>query len=103
MAYLNWQGLDAETVGGDAQSHHRGTGVEGLRLVEDEVADAVVDLSAAIVLDTLQGMGMVAHEHVGAGMHEHVGIMALAGYGLQLVLLTPMEADDDDGGGVLLA
>ena len=37
-------------------------GVDGILLVEDEVADAVVDSVAVVILDGLQGMGVVADE-----------------------------------------
>ena len=46
---------------------------------------------------------MVTHEHVGTCQHEHVGVMSLAENGLQRMLLPPVEADDDDSCGVLLA
>ena len=49
---------------GDTEAHDAGFAVEGFRGVEDEVADAVVDLVAVIVFDGLQGVGVMADEHV---------------------------------------
>ena len=57
---------------------------------------------ATEVLDGLEGVGMVAHKHIGTSQYEHVGIVALTGYGLQFVLCTPVEGNNDNGCGVLL-
>ena len=103
MAYFHRDGLHFETVLTHFQTHHTGLAVQGLVLVEDEVAHAVIDLVAAVFLDGLEGVGMVAHEHVGTSQNEHMGIVPLAENGLLLMLLPPMEADDDDGCGVQLA
>ena len=72
-------------------------------MVEDEVADAVVDLVAVIVFDGLQGVGVMTDEDVGTGTDEHMGIVTLTGHGLQGVFAAPVERDDDDGGGVGLS
>ena len=95
--------LEAVLFFGDAETHDAGLAVKGFRGVEDEIADAVVDLVAVVVLDGLQGVGVVADEHVSAGMYQHVGIVALQGYGLQRVFTAPVERDDDDGCGVGLS
>ena len=103
MAYFHWDGLHFETVLAHFQTHHTGLAVQWFVLVEDEVAHAVIDLVTTVVLDGLESVGMVTHEHVGTCQHEHVGVMSLAENGLQRMLLPPVEADDDDSCGVLLA
>ena len=82
MAYFHGDGLHFETVTPHSQPYHTGLAVQGFVLVEDEVAHAVIDLSAAIVFDGLEGVGMVAHKHVGTSHHEHVGVVTLTEYGL---------------------
>ena len=103
MAYFHGDGLHFETVATHSQAHHTSLAVQGFVLVEDEVAHAVIDLMTAVFLDGLEGVGVVTHEHVGTSQYEHVGIVPLTENRLQLMLLPPMEADDDDGCGVLLA
>ena len=102
MAYFHRDGFHVEAVVTHFQPHYTGLAVQRFGLVEDEVADAVIDMMATIVLDGLEGVGMVAYEHVGTCQYEHVGIVFLTGYRLQFVFCAPMEGDDDDGGGVLL-
>ena len=63
--------------------------------VEDEVADAVVDGGAFVVLDGLQRVGVVADERVGSCIDEPVGVADLVGRGAQNVLLPPMQTHDD--------
>ena len=96
-------GLCLDIIGSNAEAHHAGAAVEGVGLVEDEVANAVVDGMPVIVLDSLQGVGMVAYERVGPRSYQGVGLQALAGHGLQGVLAAPVEADDDDCGGTRLS
>ena len=91
MAYFHRDGFHFEALGTHFQAHHTGLAVQGLVLVEDEVAHAVIDLVAAIVLDSLEGVGVVAHEHIGTSQNKHVGIVTLTENGLQLMLLPPME------------
>ena len=102
MAYFHRDAFHFEAVAAHSQTHHAGLAVQGFVLVEDEVAHAVIDLVAAVVLDGLEGVGVMAHEHIGTRQHEHVGIVTLTENGLQLMLLPPMERDDDDGRRVLL-
>ena len=87
----------------DFQADHAGAGVDGALLVEDEVADAVVDAVAVIVLDGLQGVGVVADKHVGAGINELAGFLPLLGNGFQGVFSAPVKAHDDIGFGLRLA
>ena len=72
-------------------------------MVEDEVADAVVDAVAVVVLDGLKCVGMVANEHIGTGVNELASFLALLGYGFRGMFAAPMEADDDIGFGLRLA
>ena len=75
-------------------------GVDGILLVEDEVADAVVDSVAVVILDGLQGMGVVADEHIGTGINQLAGLLALLGNWFQGVFSSPVKADDDVGFGL---
>ena len=83
--------MEAILFVGDGEAHDAGLAVEGLRGVEDEVADAVVDLVATIVLDGLQGVGVMADEDVGSSVDQHVGIVTLTGHGRECMLATPVE------------
>ena len=65
--------------------------IDGLVLVEDEVANAVVDLLTTIVLDGLEGVGVVADQDVGTCLNQLVGFQSLTGYGFQGVLTAPMQ------------
>ena len=100
--YFYWDGFRFKAVAADSQAHHAGLAVQGLGLVEDEVTHAVIDGMALELLDGLECVGMVADEYIGSCQTEHVGIMPLTGYGLCLVLCSPVERDDDDSCGVLL-
>ena len=86
-------GFHLETIlfVGDGEAYDAGLAVEGFRGVEDEVADAVVDLVAVIVLDGLEGVGVMADEHIGSSVYQHVGIVTLTGHGLQRMLASPMK------------
>ncbi len=87
----------------DFQADHAGAGVDGALLVEDEVADAVVDAVAVVILDGLQGVGVMADEDVGSGINQLAGLLALLGNGFQSVLSSPVKTDDDIGFGLRLA
>ena len=100
MADIHGNGLRCHAVTADLQPDDAGSAVNGLRLVEDEIADAVEDLVTAEVLDGLEAVGVVADKDVGTGKDELVGLMTLKGYRLKRVLAAPVERDDDDGGGV---
>ena len=101
VADFDGDGVRRDGVSGDVQLDDGGTRVERLRLVEDEVADAVVDGAAAVGLDGLQRVGVVAHQGVGSGIDEAVGLHALGGNGLGRVFTAPVEADDDGTAGML--
>ena len=90
MANFHRDGFHVKTVATHSQPHHTGLAVQRLGLVEDEVADAVVYFMATIVLDGLEGVGMMAYEHIGTSQYEHVGIVLLTWYGLQFVLCAPV-------------
>ena len=84
-------GFHGEAVPADFQAHHAGAAVQGLGLVEDEVADAIVDFSASIILNGLQGVGVMTHQHVGPRIYQPTGFQPLAGHGLQCVLTAPVQ------------
>ena len=102
MAYFHGDGLHFETVATHSQPNHTGLAVQGFVLVEYEIAHTVIDLMTAVFLYGLEGVGVVTHKYVGTSQYEHVGIVALTGYGLQFVLCTPVEGNNDNGCGVLL-
>ena len=76
-AYLERYGGDTEGVGFDVECHHACAGVEGTLLVEDEVADAVVDVTSAIYLHGLHGVCVMADDAVSSGIDECVCQSAL--------------------------
>ena len=100
--YFDRDGFHLEIIlfVGNVQAYHAGLGVEGFRGVEDEVADAVVDLMTVVILDGLQGMGVMADEHIGTGINQLAGLLALLGNGFQGVFSSPVKADDDIGFGL---
>lgn len=75
-------------------------GIDRLLLVEDEITDAVIDAVAVVILDGLQGVGVMADEHVGTGINQLTGFHALLGNGFQGVFSSPVKADDDIGFGL---
>ena len=79
----------------DSDLHHTSLRVDGLLLVEDKVADTVVDWSPFILLDSLEGMGMMADKGIGTSIYQLMSLLALLGYRLQGVLTSPMQRDDD--------
>ena len=87
----------------DFQADHAGAGVDGTLLVEDEVADAVIDAVAVVVLDGLEGMGVMADEDVGTGINQLAGFLALLWNWFQGVFSAPVKAHDDIGFGLRLA
>ena len=74
VSYLDGDGCGDEAVFGNDDLHHAGFAVQGLLLVEDEVADAVVDSLALKGLDGLQGVGVVADKGVGTGFDQTSGL-----------------------------
>ena len=78
MAYFHRDGLHFEAVLTHFQTYHTGLAVQGFVLVEDKVAHAVIDLVAAVVLDGLEGVCMMAHQHVGTCQNQLVSLEALA-------------------------
>ena len=68
-----------------------GATVDGLVLVEDEVANAVIDLLTSEIFDSLEGVGVMAYQDIGASLYQLVGLQSLTGYWLQGMFATPME------------
>lgn len=81
--------------GGDSYLYHASAGVDGFALVEDEVANAVVDGLSLVGLNGLQRVGVVTYNNVGPGINHGPCLSALQGVGCQLVLNAPVGADDD--------
>ena len=77
MTYLDGNRLHFYGSGGDSYLYYGGPGIDRLRLVEDEVADAVVDGFAAILFDGLKRMGMVTNHAVGTGINNAVCLFLL--------------------------
>jgi hypothetical protein len=63
-------GFYDEIVFFDAQAYDTGTTVQWLLLIEDEVADTIVDLPAVIVLNGLKGMGMMTDQDISTCQDE---------------------------------
>ena len=60
--------------------HHAGLAVQRFGGVEDEVANAVVDIMTTIALNGLKRMGVVAYQHVGPCLYQVVGLQSLTGH-----------------------
>ena len=95
--YLNGNRCCLHLAFGYLDLHHAGLTVQWLLLVEDEIADAIVDGFSTIVLDGLQRVGVVTDQGVGTSVDQSVGLQSLTGNGLQRVLATPVERHDDHG------
>ena len=83
-------GFYDEIVFFDAETYDTGSAVQGLLLIEDEVADAVVDFSTVIVFNGLKGVGMMTDKHIGTCQNELMGFQPLTGNGLQGMLTAPV-------------
>ena len=94
--YVYWGGAYAQCGAIDGERHYRGASVHGARLVEDEVADAVEDVAAAICFVSLQRMWMVTDDAVGTGIDAVVCKLALQRLGARMVFPPPMRCDDDN-------
>lgn len=70
-------------------------GIEGTRLVEDEIADAVEDGAASVGLRGLKRVAVVANQGVGTGIDKSVRLHTLGRDGLDSMLGSPVQADDD--------
>ena len=82
VSYLDRDGCGLYLNFGYFNFYHAGFAVQGLLLVEDEVADAVIDVASVIVFNGLQGVGVVADEGIGTGFNETTGLHSLAGHWL---------------------
>ena len=80
---------------GDDHLHHACLRVDRFLLVEDEVADAVIDGFPFVLFDGLHGMGVMANQGIGTGVNQLMGLPALLGCRLQGMLCSPMQGDDD--------
>ncbi len=86
------------TVRFQAQAQdHRLAGLAGA-VVEDEVAQAVGDETSVVELQTLEHVGVVAQDHVGARVDHLVGQSPLVGVRVGVVLHAPVEADHHPAG-----
>ena len=97
MADFDGKGFYGGRTVGEPQPNETGAGVERARLVEDEVADAVVDTASTIVFDGLQRVAVMANEEIGSGFHQLVGQLPLCGGGLEFMFAPPMQAHDEIG------
>ena len=100
---VDGDGFHLEIILFDKQANDAGFVVEGLALIEDKVADAVADLSATEIFNSLQGVGVVADEDIGTSLYQLMSLLTLTGHGLERVLPAPVERNNDDGGGVCTA
>ena len=66
-------------------------------LIEDEVADTVVDGTATVVFNSLQRVGVVADESISTGVDKTTSFHTLLGHGPQGVLAAPVKTDEDNG------
>ena len=79
---VNGNGCCYDAVFGYFNFYDAGFAVDGLLLVEDEIADAIVDGLASVVLNGLQRVGVVTYQSISTGSNQAVGIQSLIGHGL---------------------
>ena len=84
-----------DVAAGDAHHEHAGAPVLAGLVVEDEVAEAVVDERSAQMSGPLEHVRVRADDDVGAGGREDPGELLLAGRRASHVLDAPVEVDDD--------
>ena len=65
----------------DGQLDEAGPCIEGSVLVEDEVADAVIDRFAPVGLDRLKRVAVVSYDGICPGIDQSVCLLALPGDG----------------------
>lgn len=57
----------------DFHLYHAGLGINGILLVKDEITNTIVDIVPLVMLDGLEGVGVMADEGIGTGLHESMG------------------------------
>ena len=90
---LDSDGRGLDVVFADFYLYYAGFAVQGFLLIEDEIADAVVDVVATIVLYALQGVSVMADQGISTGINDTVGLQTLAWYRLQGMFCSPVERD----------
>ena len=76
--------------GGNVEFYDAGTGVNGFVLVEDEIADAVIDGTTTVFLYGLQCVGMVTNECIGTCVDQLVCFLSLSDSRGCLMFPSPM-------------
>ena len=70
VVYLYGDGFNARIVRRNHQFNHASPCVEGFGLVENKVADAVINGAILILFDGLQRVGVVANKDVGTCVYQ---------------------------------
>ena len=68
--YLYRDGFHVRVVYRKHQSNHASAGVDRFGLVENKVADAVIDGATPVLFDGLQGVGVMANKEVGPCVYQ---------------------------------
>ena len=68
--YLYRDGFYVRVVCRKHQSNHASAGVDGFGLVENKVADTVIDVATPVLFDGLQGVGVMANKEVGPCVYQ---------------------------------
>ncbi len=76
--------------GGNVEFYDAGTGIYGLVLVEDEIADAVIDRTTTVFLYGLQCMGVVTNKCIGSCVNQLVCLLTLSDSEGRLMLPSPL-------------
>ena len=90
VAYFDRNGLGLQFVFAHTESHHARSAVELTGGIEDEIADAIINLFAQKLLDGLQCMGVMTYQCIGPGTYQLVSVPSLTTDGPKRVLAPPV-------------
>ena len=93
----NQQCLDGRVRSGDFQHDNGCGGIEGFRLVENEIAETVENGTAAIGFDSLESVCVLADHDVCTCIDDAVSRFSLFKMRRKGVFNAPMKAHDDVG------
>ena len=95
VSYFNRNRLYLNRVMGNFNLYHTSLCVDGVGLVEDKVAYAVVDGLTLVVFYRLQSVSMVSNDDISTCVYDGMCLASLTDGWLQLVLYTPVWTYDN--------
>ena len=73
FCYFDGDGDGLYLIFGDFHLYHAGFGVDGVLLVKDKITNTVVDIASFVMLDGLEGVGVMTDKGIGTCLHESMG------------------------------